>query len=124
MPSVEIDQVDQVVKSNRIEAKQPISSPVQIKTNKQVKKANIPQFHFPNGRPDDKIFKNDQETMKLVSLEFKLYKDGKLTKDDLGQVCKIIGLPKYWKALLFKSCINASKLTHVTFSSFEQTWQK
>lgn len=125
LTNVDIDQVDQVPKSNKIaEQKQIVTSPAQIKPNKQVKKANIPQFHFPNGRPDDKVFKNDQETLKLISLEFKLFKDGKLNKDDLAQVCKIIGIPKYWKALLFRACTTASKLPHVTFSSFEHTWQK
>ncbi|CAF0791931.1 unnamed protein product, partial [Brachionus calyciflorus] len=106
------------------QSKTPITQKQSVETKTVNKKLNIPQFHFPSGRPDEKKFKNDADTMKLVSQEFKQVKDGKMSKDEFAQVCKLIGLPKFWKILLFRTCTNTSKLNYLTFNVFEQTWTK
>lgn len=92
----------------------------------QQKQALIPPFHFPSGKPDEKQFKSadDTETMKLVNAEFRLQKDGKIYRETFADIMKIIGLPRYWKTLLFRSCTLNNKLNYVTYPSFEQVWTK
>jgi len=98
-----------------------LNSKIQQQQQKQV---IVPQFHFPNGKPDEKQFKDDPETMKLVSAEFRLQKDAKIYKETFADIMKIIGLPRYWKTLLFRACTLNNKLNYITYSSFEQTWAK
>lgn len=87
---------------------------------------NVPQFYFPHGRHDDRQFRSidDVECMKQLSVEFKAKKDGKMFKEDFVEVTKLLGLPCYWKILLFRACTAANKLTYVTYSVFEQVWSK
>ncbi len=101
-----------------------LTSPVKTLNKILAPKVHVPQFYYPNGKPDEKPFKEDPETMKLVSAEFRMQKDGKMFKDKFAEVVKLIGLPKYWKQLLFKACTQYSKLTHVTYPTFEQAWSK
>ena len=63
---------------------------------------HVPQFHFPHGRLEDRQFKtiDDLETMKLISVEFKQSKDGKIFREDFGEVVKLLGLPIYWNYYL------------------------
>lgn len=102
-----------------------LNSRIQQKQQQQ-QQVQIPQFHFPHGKPDDKQFKpaDDAEAMKQVSAEFRLQKDGKMLRENFADIMKLIGLPRYWKALLFKACTNNNKLTYVTYSQFEQVWTK
>ena len=87
---------------------------------------HVPQFHFPHGRLEERQFKtiDDLETMKLISAEFKQSKEGKIFREDFGEVVKLLGLPIYWKNLLFRTCTATSKLTYVTYPILEQVWSK
>ena len=87
---------------------------------------HVPQFHFPHGRLEDRQFKtiDDLETMKLISVEFKQSKDGKIFREDFGEVVKLLGLPIYWKNLLFRTCTLNSKINYVTYPILEQVWSK
>lgn len=93
---------------------------------KQQAVVNVPQFYYPNGKPDEKHFKgiDDAETMKQINAEFKKCKEGKMFKDEFAEVCKLLGLPKYCKILLFRACTSSSKLNYLTYQLFEQTWAK
>ncbi len=84
----------------------------------------VPQFHYPNGKPDEKQFKDDPDTMKLVSAEFRLQKEAKVYKETFADIMKIIGLPKFWKILLFRALTLNTKLNYVTYTTFEQVWTK
>lgn len=90
----------------------------------QQQKQLVPQFHYPNGKPDEKQFKDDPDTMKLVSAEFRLQKEAKVYKETFADIMKIIGLPKYWKILLFRALTLNTKLNYVTYTTFEQVWTK
>lgn len=87
---------------------------------------NVPQFYFPHGRHDDRQFRSidDVECMKQLSVEFKTKKEGKMFKEDFADVLKLLGLPSYWKILVFRACTAVNKLTYVTYSVFEQVWSK
>lgn len=87
---------------------------------------NVPQFYFPHGRHDDRQFRSidDVECMKQLSVEFKTKKEGKMFKEDFADVLKLLGLPSYWKILVFRACTTVNKLTYVTYSVFEQVWSK
>lgn len=94
---------------------------------KQQPKVTIPSFHFPHGRPDSRQFKSsdDVECMKAIGAKFKsLGKDGKLNKDEFGEVVKLLDLPYYWKILIFRACTQNAKLNYITYSAFEQGWPK
>ena len=84
----------------------------------------MPQFHFPTGKPDAKQFKDDAETMKALSSEFRLQKDGKMFKENFTDILKLLGIPKYWKTLLFRMCTAQNKLNFVTYANFESVWSK
>ena len=86
----------------------------------------MPAFYFPNGKPDERQFKTceDVEAMRAIQAEFRLGKDGKLNRDEFADIVKMLGLPRYWKTLLFRACTSNGKLTHVTYPMLEQTWSK
>ena len=86
----------------------------------------VPQFHFPNGRLEEKQFKTmeDIDTWKMIGIEFKQHKEGKIIREDFGEVVKLLGLPIYWKNLLFRSCVLTSKANYVTYPVLEQVWSK
>lgn len=90
------------------------------------KSMSVPQFFFPHGKSDDKQFRSidDVENMKLISAEFKSKKDGKIFKEEFEQITKMLGLPRFWKILLFRACTLNSKLNYVTYSVLEQVWSK
>lgn len=92
----------------------------------QPKPTSVPPFYFPHGRHDDKQFRSidDLEAMRLVGAEFKTKKEGKMYKEDFADLCKLLGLPTYWKILLFRTCTNVNKLSYVTHAVFEQVWSK
>ncbi len=93
---------------------------------KTQQKLNVPQFYYPHGKPDERQFKgiDDVENMKAVSAEFRMSKDGKMFKEQFGEIVKMLGLPRYWKSLLFKACTINTKTNYVTYSSLEQVWTK
>lgn len=93
---------------------------------KPQQKVNVPQFYYPHGKPDERQFKgiDDVENMKAVSAEFRMSKDGKVFKEQFGEIVKMLGLPRYWKSLLFKACTFNTKTNYVTYSSLEQVWTK
>ena len=93
-----------------------------VQKQQTLQKIEVPQFYFPFGKPEDR--KDDQEILKLAQNEFNLHQDGKVYKDDFENIVKAVGLPKYWKLILFRSCIGSSKLDYVTYSMFEQLWKK
>lgn len=93
-----------------------------VQKQQQLQTIHVPQFYFPNGKPEDR--KDDQEIFKLANAEFNTHKEGKVYKENFENVVKAIGLPKYWKILLFRACIGNSKLEYVTYSMFEQLWKK
>ena len=64
------------------------------------------------------------QNVALISAEFQARKDGLMSKDDLSEVLKLLGLPKYWKALFIKACNLNSNLNVITYSMFEQFWTK
>ena len=69
----------------------------------------MPQFFYPAGKPDQKQFKDDAETMKAIGAEFRSAKDGKMTKEPFDEVVKMVGLPKFWKTLLYRACSSPNK---------------
>lgn len=97
--------------------------------DQQLKKQNIPQFYFPNGKPQDRQ-KDDFELLRAVQIEFNSIKDGKLTKEYSEKLAKAIGLPKYWKMILFRACLHSINLNtnlkqdYLTYSQFELFWKK
>ena len=96
------------------------------KNFRQYQQIQVPQFHYPNGRPESKAFKtlDDPETIKAISALFKSSKDGKIFREDFGEVLKPLGLPRYWKSLLFRACTLNSKINYVTYPILEQVWSK
>jgi serine/threonine-protein phosphatase 2A regulatory subunit B'' len=62
--------------------------------------------------------------MKLISAEFRLAKDGKIYREEFGDIVKMLGLPRYWKILLFRACTLNSKINYVTYSILEQVWSR
>lgn len=92
----------------------------------QQSQIQVPPFHFPNGRLEEKQFKtiDDVEIWKQISIEFKQSKDGKIFRENFGDVVKLLGLPIYWKNLLFRTCTLNSKTTYVTYQLLEQVWSK
>jgi len=98
------------------------SATTTITQQQQQPKVQIAKFYFPNGRPEER--KEDQEILKAVSYEFSLSKDGKICKEDFDGVVKAVGLPKFWKNLLFRNCASNSKNDFVTLSMFEQFWKR
>ncbi len=93
-----------------------------VQKQQTLQKIEVPQFYFPYGKPEDR--KDDQEIFKLASTEFNLHKETKVYKEDFENIVKAVGLPKYWKMLLFRACVGLSKLDYVTYSMFEQLWKK
>ena len=93
-----------------------------VQKQQTLQKIEVPQFYFPFGKPEDR--KDDQEILKLASNEFGLHKENKVYKENFESIVKAVGLPKYWKMLLFRACIGTSKLDYVTYSMFEQLWKK
>ena len=96
------------------------NAPVKTLSKVVAPKVLVPQFHYPAGKPEDKPFKDDTETMKTISAEFRLQKESKMYKEQFAEVVKLIGLPKYWKSLVFKACTQFNKLSYVTYQNFEQ----
>ena len=92
----------------------------------QQSQIQVPPFHFPNGRLEEKQFKtiDDVEVWKQINIEFKQSKDGKIFREEFGDVVKLLGLPIYWKNLLFRTCTLNSKTTYVTYQILEQVWSK
>ncbi len=133
---------------------QTLKSVVQKQQQQKVhKEINLPQFFFPNGKAEDrkddqeilrlaqfefskhdsgKIFKEDFENLVKASLN-KITNADRVS--DCNRLCvflisltttkqKAIGLPKYWKILVYRACVGNSKLDYVTFSMFETLWTK
>lgn len=90
------------------------------------KPLNIPQFYYPHGKAEEKQFKSfdDSETMKLINNEFKLSKEGKIFREDFGEIVRMLGLPRYWKILLFRACTLNQKINYVTYPILEQVWSR
>ena len=121
--------VTSIVEINKLKQQpQQVSSPVAKPQTAPVQrvqpKVQVPQFFYPHGKPDEKQFKDDSDTMKLVSAEFRMQKDGKIFKENFAEIVKIVGLPRYWKILLFRACTVNNKLNFLTFATFEQVWTK
>ena len=89
-------------------------------------KPNVPAFYFPSGKPGEREFKgvDDSETMKQIQAKFKSSKDGKILREDFGDIVKMLDLPRYWKSLLFRECTLNSKINYVTYPILEQVWSK
>ena len=120
--------VTSIVDINKLKQQSQVSSPVakpQAGPVQRVQpKVQVPQFFYPHGKPDEKQFKDDADTMKLVSAEFRMQKDGKIFKENFAEIVKLVGLPRYWKILLFRACTVNNKLNFLTFATFEQVWTK
>ncbi len=123
----------QVLNKNKQQEQQLNNSPLLNKSdnshliNKQSKpKPNIPTFYFPSGKPHERQFKgvDDLENMKLIQAKFKSSKDGKILREDFGDIVKMLDLPRYWKSLLFRECTLNSKINYVTYPILEQVWSK
>lgn len=103
---------------------QKTKSPVKPSLAAKVPRVNVPQFFFPTGKPAEKPFKDDAETMKAIGAEFRLAKDGKMMKEQFDDIIKMVGLPKFWKTLLYRACSSINKHMFVTYANFEQVWSK
>jgi hypothetical protein len=100
------------------------SAVIKTSSNLLQPKIIVPQFYYPHGKPEEKQFKDDVDIMKMVNAEFRMQKDNKMYKEQFFDVVKLIGLPRYWKILLFRACTLVNNLNYVTYQTFEQVWTK
>ncbi|CAF0908436.1 unnamed protein product [Didymodactylos carnosus] len=92
----------------------------------------IPRFYFPNGSNAESN-SSDVITKQLKKVKEELFqkKNDKLYSEDFGAVAQSVGLSLYWKAPLFRACMqdvtSATKAitsNHITYQQFETFWKK
>uniref|UniRef100_A0AC35TQU2 EF-hand domain-containing protein n=1 Tax=Rhabditophanes sp. KR3021 TaxID=114890 RepID=A0AC35TQU2_9BILA len=65
--------------------------------------ATLPRFFYPNGKP---ISKGENESaLRKVALLFSNLPHGLAEYNDVGEVCKTVGLPIYWKRPVYDACM-------------------
>ncbi|XP_014671931.1 PREDICTED: serine/threonine-protein phosphatase 2A regulatory subunit B'' subunit beta-like isoform X2 [Priapulus caudatus] len=81
----------------------------------------IPRFYFPQGRS---LLGNQIEAqLQRVAAAFGKFGEGKVTREDFGDVAKACGCPLYWKVPLYLAA-GGEKHGHVTVQTFTAFWKK
>ncbi|KAK3749324.1 hypothetical protein RRG08_056204 [Elysia crispata] len=75
----------------------------------------IPQFYFPQGKPEGSVSSELESILQRVSKEFGSLEGGKAYKQQMANITKLCGLPSYWKVLMFRAAGGAAD-GYVTYS--------
>lgn len=81
--------------------------------------ANLPQFYFPLGKPEDST--PGENALSKVTKTFERF-EGNVPKEEFGAVAKACGLPFYWREPLF-SMAGGHKHGFVTLAMFTAMWK-
>ncbi|KAK0403661.1 hypothetical protein QR680_017054 [Steinernema hermaphroditum] len=97
------------------------------------KLANIPRFHFPQGKPIPRS-ENDAALRRAQQAFSALPSGAALKSGDLSEVCQAINVPLYWKRPLFDAIARAAGHPHysafddelppISFAHFATFWRE
>ncbi|XP_055339509.1 uncharacterized protein LOC129589053 [Paramacrobiotus metropolitanus] len=99
------------------------ASPPKVTSPTTTAPLDIPQFHYPRGRPTTKA---DSEYVLMEKVKKAFGGKTELKLEDMKELMQVLGLPFYWRRLLFLAALGgeAKEEPAVTFDMIWNTWKR